>query len=124
MDVNDIKDSFNDFIDEHGKGMIAVLCILIFLIISALILLLAQAFKKPTKAKKVVSEAIELNIEDEFIQPQNLSLTEDYYFSRVTEESWSREATDEWFSKPDEITIKELGKANDALIEEIVGVAP
>ena len=53
-----------------------------------------------------------------------MTLTEDYYFSRVTDDKWDAEETDRWFSRPDTSNINELGNANNALVDELLGAAP
>ena len=126
MNFEDIKLSIKDFSKAHSKIIVAILGILLFFILSAMILLVVQALKgSKNKAPYKATEPItSFNPEDDFLQPQNTSLTEDYYFSRSTEENWSNEEAKDWFTPPDDMTMNELRKANDALVDQIVGVAP
>ena len=45
-------------------------------------------------------------------------------FSRTTEEKWSQEETDKWFTVPTEKEIENLSNANDKIINSIVEAAP
>ncbi len=118
--IDRISDSIKDFVDRTNRLTLGLLGALIILILITLILILIQISTKP----KILNSDTTFVTEDPFIMPQDMTLTEDYYFSRVTDDKWSSEETDRWFSKPDASNINELGTANDALVDELLGAAP
>lgn len=125
MHKGTIKTAVADFMSRTSRITITIIAILVILTVSALVVLLAQP-KSKAQTKTVVEPSIvtDFKTEDDFIPPEGIKLTEDYYFSRVTNDTWSREEVDRWFTLPNEAALDELGRANDALVEEIVGAAP
>ncbi len=119
---DNLKDFFTDFFDRTSKGLVIVLGILIFFLISTIVLLFVQLSKVPQKKLPAVPE-VEFVKDEEFIFPYNMNLSEDYYFSRITKDSWTEEDIQKWFTLPNLFNLNELGTANDALVEEILGVA-
>ena len=47
-----------------------------------------------------------------------------YITTRKTQEKWSQQEIDEWFTEPDSTELDKLAAANDRIIEEILGAAP
>ena len=61
---------------------------------------------------------------EDFFPPKEDSLTEDYYFSREQNATWSKDEFDRWFSVPSKENVEALGKSNEKIANEILGAAP
>ncbi len=120
--LENIKENVKDFVKENSKLTIAIISLFVFLCISAVFVLIFHGKSKNSKKIELPKETFTKR--EEFIQPSQPSLTNDYYFSRITEESWTDEEADRWFSIPNESNIDELGKANDIIINKITEAAP
>ena len=121
--IDNIKANAEDFIEKNSKLTVAILCILIFLSLTAIFILLGslgndKAIKKIDLPEEVFSK------KEEFLPPADIKMTEDYYFSRITEDTWSDEELNKWFSVPNDSNMKALEDANDTLINKITEAAP
>lgn len=115
---NESIEKISDYLREHKKiarGIIIGLALLLLILIIGI----AASGKKTS-----LPSSISHNQEDPFMLPQNATVTEDYYFSRTTGEKWDQEQTDQWFTIPGTAAVEELGRDNDALVQEILGAAP
>lgn len=115
----DIKEELSYRLEGTSRSVFIALGSLLLLLILLLILMINQC-STPPKVK--VTETFE--IKDEYIYPESVNMTDDYYFSREAKDAWSQEEIDEWFTEPDTESIKELSDANDKIINEITGAAP
>ena len=121
--IDNIKANAEDFIEKNSKLTVAIICILIFLSLTAIFILLGsigngKAIKKIDLPEEVFSK------KEEFLPPADIKMTEDYYFSRITEDTWSDEELNRWFSVPNDSNMKALEDANDTLINKITEAAP
>ena len=121
--IDNIKANAEDFIEKNSKLTVAIICILIFLSLTAIFILLGslgndKAIKKIDLPEEVFSK------KEEFLPPADIKMTEDYYFSRITEDTWSDEELNRWFSIPNDSNMKALEDANDTLINKITEAAP
>ena len=121
--IDNIKANAEDFIEKNSKLTVAIICILIFLSLTAIFILLGslgndKAIKKIELPEEVFSK------KEEFLPPADIKMTEDYYFSRITEDTWSDEELNRWFSVPNDSNMKALEDANDTLINKITEAAP
>lgn len=121
--IDNIKANAEDFIEKNSKLTVAIICILIFLSLTAIFILLGnlgndKAIKKIDLPEEVFSK------KEEFLPPADIKMTEDYYFSRITEDAWSDEELNRWFSVPNDSNMKALEDANDTLINKITEAAP
>ena len=121
--IDNIKANAEDFIEKNSKLTVAIICILIFLSLTAIFILLGslgndKAIKKIDLPEEVFSK------KEEFLPPADIKMTEDYYFSRITEDTWSDEELNKWFSVPNDSNMKALEDANDTLINKITEAAP
>jgi hypothetical protein len=110
------------FVAQKGRFVCTISAILIFLFIAAVITAIVQCANKPGKKAKPFDE--QFVPDSKFIKPGEDSLDENYYFSRISNEKWNEKEVNRWFTQPDTATIEELGRANDALVNEITGAAP
>lgn len=116
-----------DYIQENlfsGNKKTFVLCIvLVFMTLCAAVVLSVQQHREK---KSSVSPKAQQNlvIEQPLLVPDGPAVPDGYSTSRITAERWDSQSVEEWFTLPDEAEIKKLGKANDNLINEIVGAAP
>lgn len=130
MKIDDIKNKFRgfkekvqDFIDGNRK-LALILLVAILLILILLVMLIVGSASKGSKSVSAQEPNGAEAFEDSFIPPQDATLGDDYYFSRNTEEQWSKEEADSYFTVPTPSVIDELRKDNDSLVEEILGAAP
>ncbi len=119
----DIKANFDDFVERTSKLTVTILAILLFLFVSAIIVLIF-ALSSTSKKKAFQKARTPLSAEDSFLPPSQLKLTQDYYFSREATSSWNRKESDRWFSKPNSVNMNELHQANEQVVDEIIGAAP
>ena len=115
---NESIEKISDYLREHKKIALGIILGLALLLLILIIGIVASG-KKTTLPNSITS-----NQEDPFMLPQNATVTEDYYFSRTTGDKWDQEQTDQWFTIPGTAAVEELGRDNDALVQEILGAAP
>ena len=117
--IRDIQEKLQDLWEYNrtplliGVSGAAVLLILI-------IVLCAVQCSSPEKAE--INEKFEAT--DSFVFPENLSLVDDYYFSREEAENWSQDEADLWFTDIDSKALKDIKDTNDEIIDELLGAAP
>lgn len=85
-----------------------------------LLLSTAQQEKKETK---VINQK-NLEIDQELLIPNELTINNKYTHVREKKEKWSEEEANEWFTIPDETEIEKLSQSNDKIVNEIIGAAP
>ncbi len=115
------KEKIRTFVEENSKLTATVIALFVLLVVGGLFALAFQG-GRGKKAKKLPVE--DFTKREDFFPPQQASLTDDYYFSRVSGEKWSNEERDRWFTVPDESNLKKLGEANDAITDTILEAAP
>ena len=118
--IDDIKDTVSDF--AHKKPyLLAVIVLIIFLFFAGLIILMIQT----SPEKKQAPVAAEPFTQDApVLIPDSPDIEKEYYPNRITENQWSNEEVNKWFTYPDDETMKELEKANDKIISDITNSAP
>lgn len=121
--IDDIKDSIQNFIEENSRLTAAIIAIFVILFLSGSIALAIRG-KSGAGGKAARLPAEEFTQAEEFLKPETLNLTEDYYFSRISPDTWSDEERERWFTPPDEQNMQELGKANNKIIDTILEAAP
>ena len=115
FEIDDIKDAFSDF--AHKKPLLlAVIVIVVFLFTAGLIILMIQT--TPDK-KTEFKEAEPFNQDAPILIPDSPDIEKEYYPNRVTENQWTKEEIDRWFTFPEEETMKELEIANDKIVNDI-----
>ncbi len=122
--LDDIKENIRSFIEENSKLTVALLGMFGLLTVCAVFVLLVYHPGSAKKRKTVPLPEEPFTLKEEFLQPAGIRMTEDYYFSRVTEDSWSSGERERWFTMPDDANLAELRKANDELVNTITEAAP
>ena len=120
--IDNAKSNIEDFIRENSRLTFVILCILVFLSLTAVFILIGTGSKKESAPIRLPQETF--SKKDEFFPPADIKMTEDYYFSRITEDTWSDEEMDRWFSMPDDTNMQSLKEANDTLMNKITEAAP
>ena len=120
IDVSYYIEEIRDFLAENRKRTIAICALLIFMALSAVILLMQTM----PSAKRAQTEQKKLVLTEELMPPLGPEVPDGYGTSREPREKWTEEEAAEWFTMPDEIELKKLGDANDRIINDITGAAP
>ena len=117
-----IKENLQNFLRKNTKITAGTTILLVLLAIFAFASGIFQEKKK--QAVFVFPEQIPFSAVDDFFPPKEDSLTEDYYFSREQNSTWSKDEFDRWFSVPSKENVEALGKSNEKIANEILGAAP
>lgn len=112
--------NFFDFYEENKKNSILILSLIFVIMIFLIILISVNSSKK--KNQKEQKNVFELTQDLQI--PKGPEIPNDYIFSRQTKEKWSEEEANQWFTIPTQNKIDLLDKANDKMINEILGAAP
>ncbi len=120
LDFEDLKDTFSDLARKKPL-LIAFICIVVFLFLAGLVILMIQT--APVK-KTAVREAEPFTQDAPVLIPDAPDIEKEYYPNRITENQWSKEEINRWFTFPEEETMKELEKANDKIANDISDAAP
>ena len=119
-----IKDFFREFIKENSKISITIAAIMVVLSLSAVLVGISQcSVKLPSKPVVLPADGV-IDPVDSFFDPQKTPPLESYYFSRESREEWEQEEVDRWFEEPSQKNVDNLDKANDKVIDKILGAAP
>ncbi|WP_296012555.1 hypothetical protein [uncultured Treponema sp.] len=117
-----IKENLQNFLRENTKITAGITILLVVLAVFAFASGIFQEKKK--QEIFVFPEQIPFSAVEDFFPPKEDSLTEDYYFSREQNSTWSKDEFDRWFSVPSKENVEALGKSNEKIANEILGVAP
>ena len=116
-----LVEKVQDFYEENKKLSYIVLGLLVALLICIILLISMSKGKK--KQKPVVPGTV-LELTETPLVPDGPELPKDYTSSRTTKDKWTDEEAQEWFTVPTQKEIDSLSKANDMLVNEIIGAAP
>lgn len=122
--IDNIKTNIEDFIKQNSKITFVILCIFIFLSLASIFILIGNGNIKNGKTKYAELPEEVFSKKEEFLPPADIKMTEDYYFSRITEDKWTEDELNRWFSMPNDTNLKALEDANDKLIDKITEAAP
>lgn len=124
IDFSGIKDALSDFspsdFAREKPFLFTSICILIVLFIAGLAVLFIQT--SPEKQRSEISEHFEADAP--LLIPDAPNIEKDYYPSRTTENQWSKDDVDKWFTYPDEDVMKEISDSNDKIVRDILEAAP
>ena len=110
-----------DYFTENRRRVIVICAALVFMTISALVIL-TRSMPLSVKVKKKPQRTLVL---DQTLVPlKGPEAPDGYITTRKTQEKWSQQEIDEWFTEPDSTELDKLAAANDRIIEEILGAAP
>ena len=119
-DFDDIKERISDFAHEKPL-LLAVIVLIVFLFFAGLIILMIQT--SPEK-KVQVQEPEPFEQDAPVLIPDSPNIEKEYYPNRVTENQWSKDEINRWFTFPEDEAMTELEKANDKIEDEILQAAP
>lgn len=117
-----VKENLQNFLRENTKITAGITILLVVLAVFAFASGIFQEKKK--QEIFVFPEQIPFSAVEDFFPPKDDSLTEDYYFSREQNSTWSKDEFDRWFSVPSKENVEALGKSNEKIANEILGAAP
>lgn len=117
-----VKENLQNFLRENTKITAGITILLVALAVFAFASGIFQEKKK--QEIFVFPEQIHFSAVEDFFPPKEDSLTEDYYFSREQNATWSKDEFDRWFSVPSKENVEALGKSNEKIANEILGAAP
>ena len=121
IDFSNIVSDMQDYFTENRRRVIAVCAVLVFMAVSALVIL-TRSMPLSVKVKKKPQRTLVL---DQTLVPlKGPEAPDGYITTRKTQEKWSQQEIDEWFTEPDSTELDKLAAANDRIIEEILGAAP
>ena len=131
MDVKDFFTQLKDktvslvkktvsFCKENPRKAVIVLCS--SLIVILLILLISIIAGRPKEEKE--ADGPQIVFTEELLVPDELVTEYSYDISRQTEEKWSEEETEKWFTIPTTEQINQLEKENESMISDVIGAAP
>ncbi len=122
MDFSEIFENLKNFFAGTKKRTLVICGILVFMTLSALIVLALGSGKSGSKPSFKVQRP--LNAEKELLIPKGPDVPDEYITSRKTESKWSEAEAEKWFTVPDEKEVLKLSEANSKMIDEIIGAAP
>lgn len=117
-----VKENLQNFLRENTKITAGITILLVVLAVFAFVSGIFQEKKK--QEIFVFPEQIPFSAVEDFFPPKDDSLTEDYYFSREQNSTWSKDEFYRWFSVPSKENVEALGKSNEKIANEILGAAP
>ena len=118
-DFDELKEKLDSFIHEN-PFLAGISGLILFFFLAAMVIVFIQSGKPKPQAQAKQETLQKLSP----MPPEPPEIEKDYYQSRKTENLWSDEELNQWYSEPDSDLLKELQAANDKIIEEITGAAP
>lgn len=113
--------SVAEFAQNHKKQLIGCVCGIAGIIVLVLILSLCVSIVR-NRTQKIT--AIVPPLEEPLIMPKEPGINDNFQFYREQKSEWTKEDAEKWFTAPDDSMIVELEEANNAIISDILGVAP
>lgn len=120
--ITKIKNFFSkilSYLQENKKRTLIILISLLLLLL--FILIISYCIKNLGKESNYKQQ---LYFSEELLIPEGPQTNEEYKVTRQTNETWSKEETDQWFTIPTTKEINILEKQNDKLVSDILGAAP
>lgn len=116
----EIKDIIVNWVKNNKKLSIIIAALLVLMIICIIILIAVSGKDK----KEDIDYQNRIELTQDLVIPKGPELPRDYTISRETQENWSEEEAEKWFTVPSDKEINNLSKANDNMVDEILGAAP
>ncbi|NLK46185.1 MAG: hypothetical protein GX297_05970 [Treponema sp.] len=114
------NNTFTDFYQNRKKQIITIYFIIAGLVVIICLFFLISVFSKP----KSEIEKILPPLENPLIMPNEPGINDSFQYYRNQRNEWTKEDAQRWFTPPDDSMILELEEANNAIISDILGVAP
>lgn len=110
-----------NFFRDSKKSILYLSSVLASLVLIALVVFIIQK----VSVKKIVPVAEkELILNEKLLTPDAPYIQSDYITSRQTEEKWSEEEVQKWFTNPGINEQTDLHHANNKTVSDILGAAP
>ena len=120
--MQDVIERIREFIEENTKLTVCVCAILVLMVVFAIIV--SPFSSASTKSKeKIVQEETFVPDQDILLPPEQ-SWEDEYHISREAKDRWDEAEALQWYHEPTVQDADSLGRANDALVEKIIGAAP
>lgn len=88
-----------------------------------LVLVLISIIVKTPEPKKTEPEQVIVFTQD-LLVPDEMDSEYSYDISRQTQENWTEEETEKWFTIPTPDQVEQLEKENESMISDVIGAAP
>ena len=88
-----------------------------------LVLILISIIVKTPEPKKTEPEQVIVFTQD-LLVPDEMDSEYSYDISRQTQENWTEEETEKWFTIPTPDQVEQLEKENESMISDVIGAAP
>lgn len=108
-----------DFSINNTKIVISIITLLILVLILVLFISISS-----NKNKKEIVSDNNLILTENMLIPDGPEVQTNYKNSRTTEDKWSQEEADKWFTIPSQKDLDNLNKTNEKIISDITGAAP
>ncbi len=123
IDFEEYIEKLRDLIEENRK-IVIISCASLFFVFIILTFFVVRSDMNSRTAKRNRIEETKLVIDQPLMIPEGPIVPSGYITNRKTEKNWSDEEVENWFTLPDSEEVEKLGKANDRIINEIIGAAP
>lgn len=123
IDFEEYIEKLRDLIEENRK-IVIISCASLFFVFIILAFFVVRSDMNSRTAKRNRIEETKLVIDQPLMIPEGPIVPSGYITNRKTEKNWSDEEVENWFTLPDSEEVEKLGKANDRIINEIIGAAP
>ncbi len=107
------------FLFENDKKRFFIIIGIFFVIIILLLILLFSP-----KKKKNTTIASNFSLSEDIVIPKSPEIKNDYSLTRETNDKWSKEEGEKYFTTPNNKEINSLSDSNDMLISNMIGAAP
>lgn len=123
IDFEEYIEKIRDLIEENRK-IVIISCAGLLFVFVILAFFVVRSDMNSRTAKRNRIEETKLVIDQPLMIPEGPIVPSGYITNRKTEKNWSDEEVENWFTLPDSEEVEKLGKANDRIINEIIGAAP
>ncbi len=123
IDFEEYIEKLRDLIEENRK-IVIISCAGLLFVFVILAFFVVRSDMNSRTAKRNRIEETKLVIDQPLMIPEGPIVPSGYITNRKTEKNWSDEEVENWFTLPDSEEVEKLGKANDRIINEIIGAAP
>ena len=120
MDFKELLNKIKAFYEENSRNVLLIggASIIVIILIILIILIAVNSTKKIDIIDK------EIVLTETQIIPNGPEIQKDYVISRKSKEMWNDDEVSEWFTVPSLKDVENLGKANESLVNDILGNAP
>lgn len=123
IDFEEYIEKLRDLIEDNRK-IVIISCAGLLFVFVILAFFVVRSDMNSRTAKRNRIEETKLVIDQPLMIPEGPIVPSGYITNRKTEKNWSDEEVENWFTLPDSEEVEKLGKANDRIINEIIGAAP